>query len=175
MCLNFTANSFVFGSTNRDIALRTFYIKHAKRKRQKCIWTSQQISLFLAPKKSRKCAQNFFCKPHKARTSKMRLNFTANSFVFGHKYLENAPRTFFLTCKVKTSKMRLNVASDWAIYRRHSQLRQSCCPNLSCDQFSQSCLVDGKIAPGVYIMPYKIIVTREIIFFVYVTWITNAL
>jgi len=112
MCLNFTANSFVFGSTNRDIALRTFYIKHAKRKRQKCIWTSQQISLFLAPKKSRKCAQNFFCKPHKARTSKMRLNFTANSFVFGHKYLENAPRTFFLTCKVKTSKMRLNVASE---------------------------------------------------------------
>jgi len=28
-----------------------------------------------------------------------------------------------------------------------SQLRQTCCPNLSCDQFSQSYLAGGKRAP----------------------------
>jgi len=29
------------------------------------------------------------------------------------------------------------------------------CPNLSCDQLSQSCSAGGKIAPGVYILPHK--------------------
>jgi len=51
-------------------------------------------------------AKNFFCKTCRQRTSKMRLNFTWNTFVFGRKNRENAPRTFFFTCKVKTSKMR---------------------------------------------------------------------
>jgi len=46
--------------------------------------------------KSWKCALNFFCKPCKRRTWKMRLNFTANSFVFGCKNCENEPRTFFV-------------------------------------------------------------------------------
>jgi len=49
--------------------------------------------------------------------------------------------------------------------------------DLSCYQFSQSCLAGGKIAPGVYILPHKakqecilprnIIVTCEIIFFMW--------
>jgi len=30
-----------------------------------------------------------------------------------------------------------------------SQLSNSCVPNLSCDQFNQSCSPEGKIAPGV--------------------------
>jgi len=41
----------------------------------------------------------------------MRLNFTANSFVFGGKNSENAPKTFYIARKAKTSKMRLNFTS----------------------------------------------------------------
>ena len=76
-------------------------------------------------------------------------------------------------------KHNITCLSDWPIYRCHSQLRQLSCPNLSCDQFSQSYSAGGKIGPGVYILPckaeqeciscLKIIVTCEIIF-VYVTW-----
>jgi len=44
--------------------------------------------------KSGKCTQNFFYKACKAKTSKLRLNFTANSFVFGRTNREIAPRTF---------------------------------------------------------------------------------
>jgi len=43
--------------------------------------------------KSRKCPQNLFliCK---VNTSKMRLDFMASSFVFGHKNYENTPKKF---------------------------------------------------------------------------------
>jgi len=49
-------------------------------------------------------ANNFFCKTCRQRTSKMRLNFTGNTFVFGRKNRENAPRTFFLLAKWKPQK-----------------------------------------------------------------------
>jgi len=80
----------------------------------------------------------------------------------------NARKKLLTTCQHR--KHNITCLSDWPIYRCHSQLRQSSCPNLSCDQFSQSCLTGGKIVPGVYILPHKIIVTCEIIFFVYVAW-----
>jgi len=35
-------------------------------------------------------------------------------------------------------------------YRHQSQLSKSCIANLPCDQFNQSWLAEGKIAPGVY-------------------------
>jgi len=44
--------------------------------------------------KSEKCAQNFFYKACKTKTSKMRLNFTANCFIFGRTNRAIAPRTF---------------------------------------------------------------------------------
>ena len=44
--------------------------------------------------KLRKCTQNFVYKACKARTSKIRLNITANRFVFGHTNRGIAPRTF---------------------------------------------------------------------------------
>jgi len=57
---------------------------------------------------------------HKAcmeRTSKIRLNFTANSFGFGHINRDNAPKNFFYKSrKVKTSKMRLNFAGNGFIF-----------------------------------------------------------
>jgi len=61
------------------------------------------------------CAQNFFCKTCRQRTSKMRLNFTANTFIFGRKNRENAARTF-LTCKVKTSKIRLDFMASSFVF-----------------------------------------------------------
>jgi len=51
----------------------------------------------------------------------MRLNFTANSFVFGHKYHENALRTFFYKpCKAKMSKIRLNFTANIFIFGHKS-------------------------------------------------------
>ena len=49
--------------------------------------------------KSWKCAQNILYKAGKAKTSKMHLNFTADSFIFGCKVQENAPRTFSVTLR----------------------------------------------------------------------------
>jgi len=58
-----------------------------------------------------------FHKPRKARTSKMRLNFTANNFVFGRIHRKNASTTFFYkVCKAKTSKMRLNFTASRFIF-----------------------------------------------------------
>ena len=57
------------------------------------------------------CVQNFFCKTYRQRTSKMRLNYMGNTFVFGRKNQENAPN-FFLTCKVKPSKMCLDFMAN---------------------------------------------------------------
>ena len=129
MRLNFTTNSFVFGCTNRGIATRCFSVKLAATELPKCVWTSRQPASFLDAKiekmrpelflqtsqgdyfqnaselhskpvhfctnKRWNCAQNFSIKLARQRTSKMRLNFTANNFVFGRKNRENAPRPFF--------------------------------------------------------------------------------
>jgi len=65
----------------------------------------------------------------------------------------NARKKLLTTCQ--HWKHNITCLSDWPIYRCHSQLRQSSCPNFSCDQFSQSCSAAGKIAPGVYILPHK--------------------
>jgi len=47
----------------------------------------------------------------------MRLSFTANSFVFGCKYHENALSSFFYKpCKVKRSKMRLNFTANSFVF-----------------------------------------------------------
>ena len=81
---------------------------------------------------------------------------------------DNARNKLLTTCQ--HWKHNITCLSDWTICRCHSQMRHSSCPNLSCDQFSQSCSAGGKIAPGVYTLPHKIIVTGEIIFFVYVAW-----
>jgi len=67
--------------------------------------------------KSRKCAQNFFCKSSKAKTSKMCLIFTANRFVFGHIYRDISPGTFFCKpCRQRTSKMRLNFTANSFVF-----------------------------------------------------------
>jgi len=46
----------------------------------------------------------------------MRLDSEANSFVFGRKRRDNAPRTFYKPRKVKTSEMRLNFAGNNFIF-----------------------------------------------------------
>jgi len=48
-----------------------------------------------------KLRPELFYKACMEKTSKIRLNFTANSFVFGRKNSDNAPRTFSakLACK----------------------------------------------------------------------------
>jgi len=43
---------------------------------------------------NRENAPRTFYKPRKAKTSKMRLNFTTKSFIFGRKNREYAPRAF---------------------------------------------------------------------------------
>jgi len=154
MRLNFTANSFVFGHINREIAPRSFYCKPCKRRTSR-MRLNPAANSFTFGRKNREnasrtlfyksckedfqnaselhskplrfwthktcnCAQNFFCETCRQRTSKMRLNFTANTFVFGRKNRENAPRTF-LTCKVKTSKMRLDFTANSFVFARKNR------------------------------------------------------
>ena len=93
--LNFTANSFAFGRINRDNAPRTFSAKLAGNEHPKCAWTPRQIASFLD-------ANVVIMRPYlfyeacTGKTSKIRLNFTANSFVFGRKNGENAPWNLFI-------------------------------------------------------------------------------
>jgi len=83
MRLNLTANSFVFGHINCEIPPTTFSVNHAGGELPKCVWTySKQLRFWTH--KSWNCAKNFFCKTCRQRTSKIRPNFTANSFFFGH-------------------------------------------------------------------------------------------
>ena len=93
MRLNSTATSFIIGCKNRENAPITFFTKLARTKL--CILHGKQLHFWT--QKSWKCAQNFFYKPRKPKTSKMILNLTANSFIFGCINRENAPRTFFKT------------------------------------------------------------------------------
>jgi len=49
----------------------------------------------------------------------MRMNLTANSFTFGRKNRENAPRTFFINlARQRTSKMRLNFTANRFVFGR---------------------------------------------------------
>ena len=95
MRLNFTENSFVFGRVDREIAPKTFSVNLARRELPKYGWTSRKTASFLMHK-SWKCVQNFFCKTCRRRSSKLRLNFTENSYVPGRINRENASRTFFI-------------------------------------------------------------------------------
>jgi len=72
--------------------------------------------------KSRKCAQSFFCKPCRQRTSKMHLNFTGNAFVFGHIYRDIASVTFFCKpCRQRTFKMHLNFTANSFVFGRKNR------------------------------------------------------
>ena len=146
MRLNLAANSFIFGHINHENLSRTFSVNLGGGELPKCIWTSRQTVSFLD-------AQivimhpNSFHKPCKARTSKMRLNFTANNFVFGctelflqslqgekfqnaselhskqlrfwtHKSWNCAHNFFFKTCRQWTSRMRLNFTTNSFVFGR---------------------------------------------------------
>ena len=138
MRLNFAANRFTFGRTNREIVPRTFSVTVAGGELPKCVWISRQTASLMdaqvvelryniffktASRELRhaseshgkrlrfrthklwKCAYSFFCKTRRQRTFKIRLNSTANNFVFGRINRENAPRTFFYkACKAKLPK-----------------------------------------------------------------------
>ena len=68
--------------------------------------------------KSWNFVQNFLRKPWKRRTSKMRLNFMANSFALDTKNVRMHPEMFYKACTEKTSKMRLNFTANTFVFRR---------------------------------------------------------
>jgi len=93
MRLNFAANCFIFGRINCGIAPTTFSAKLTGRELPKYVWISRQTASFLDASIGNLCPE-FFYKTWKAQTSKMRLNFTANRFNFGHTNHGIAPKTF---------------------------------------------------------------------------------
>jgi len=95
MRLNFTTNNFVFGRINRKNAPRTFLQSlQGENFRNASEFHGKQLRFWTH--KSWNCAHNFFCKTCRQRTSRMRLNFTVNSFIFGRIDRENGPITFFI-------------------------------------------------------------------------------
>ena len=118
MRLNFPGNSFFFGRINRENAPRAFFMKLERRKFHNASELHGKPLRFWAHKPCT-CAHNFFCKTRRQRTSRMRLNFTANQFIFESINRENAHRTFF--CKAwmaKTTKMRLNFITNHFVVGR---------------------------------------------------------
>jgi len=71
--------------------------------------------------KSWKFVQKFLCKPWRWRTSEMRLNFTANSFIFGCTNRGIAPRTFCKTRRQRTSRMCLNIQGKQLRFWTHNR------------------------------------------------------
>jgi len=95
MCLNFTANSFVFGGKNREIRPELFHTPHkAKTSEVRLNFT---VNSFVFGHINGKNAPRTFCKPCRRKTSKMCLNFAINLFVFGRINRVNAPSTVLST------------------------------------------------------------------------------
>jgi len=90
---NLTANSSVFWRKNRENAPISFlWSLHGENFQNPSEFHGKLLRFWT--QKWWKCALKSFCNSWMRRTSKMRLNFTANSFVFGRKNREYAPRTF---------------------------------------------------------------------------------
>ena len=62
MCLNFTANSFIFGHTNCEIVPKTFSVKLAGRQLPKCVCISRKIPSFLDANILKMHSELFFVK-----------------------------------------------------------------------------------------------------------------
>jgi len=77
----------------RENEPRTFSVNLARRKFPKCVRTSRLTASFLEAK-IEKMRPELYYQDGKAKTSKMRLNSTANRFVFGHINREIVPSTF---------------------------------------------------------------------------------
>ena len=71
-----------------------FTVNLASWEHPECIWTQRQTVSLLDEKIEKMCPELFFINLVRQRTSKMRLNFTTNRFVYGRTTHEIAPRTF---------------------------------------------------------------------------------
>ena len=58
MCVNFSANSYVFGHINRENLSRTFSVNLGGRELPKCVWTSLQ-TVFVFGRTNRVCPELF--------------------------------------------------------------------------------------------------------------------
>jgi len=85
MHLNFTANSFVFGHINRKYVPRTFSVNLASENFENASELHGKQLRFWTLEFSEPCTQ---------RSSKIRVNFTENSYVPGCINRENASRIF---------------------------------------------------------------------------------
>ena len=95
MVLNFIASSFVFWHINRENLSRNVSVNvEGGDFRNASEFHGKQFNFWTH--KSWNCTQNFFFKTCRQRTSRMRLNFTVNSFIFGRIDRENGPITFFI-------------------------------------------------------------------------------
>jgi len=116
--LSFAANGFVFRCINREHLYRTFSVNFGGGRLPKCIWISRQTASFMDIKNV-KMRPWMFYKACTEKTSKMRLNFTANSFVFRRINREISPITlFYKPCKRKSCKMRLNITAKSYVFGR---------------------------------------------------------
>ena len=157
MRLNFTANSFVSGSTNRGIAPTTFSVKLAGRKRLKSFWTPQQTTSFLKASIG-KVRPELFYKAWKAQTSKMRLNFTANRFIFGRTNCGVAPTTFSvklagreLPKSVWISRQTASLLNEQIVELRHNIFFKTCKQRTSIMRlnFTANSFVSGRTNCGI--------------------------
>ena len=106
------ANSFSFLDAKMLIIRPELFLQNLQTENFRNASELRKKQLHFWTHKSRKCALNFFCKPCKQRTSKMRLNFTVNSFVFGCKNCENAQNFLCKPRKANICKLLLNFAGN---------------------------------------------------------------
>jgi len=118
MCVNFTANSFVFEHINRENLPRTFSVNLGGGELPKCVWTSQQTTSFLDAKIGK-------MRPELFSQSVQDENFQNASELHSkllhfwtHKSWNYAQNFLCKSCRQSTLEMRLNFTAKSFVSRR---------------------------------------------------------
>ena len=151
MYMNFKANTFVLGHINRENRCRTFSVNLGGGELPKCVWISQQTASFVDTKNV-KMHPEIFYKACTEKTSKMHLNFTANSFVFRCINREISSITFSINLAseevskcIWTSRQTVTFL-DALIIKLHQELFHKACMEKTsniCLNFTENSFVFG--------------------------------
>jgi len=112
MRLNFTANSFVFGRTNRENAPRSFFTNLARRLLPKCVETSRQTASFLDAKFRKMCPELFLQSVQDENFQNASELHSKLLHFWTHKSCNSAQSFFCKTCSQRSSEIRLNFTAN---------------------------------------------------------------
>jgi len=137
MCLNFAANSFVFGCKNRENAPRTFSVNLARQKLPRCVWTSQKTTslqdTYIVTLRPELFSVNFAGRelPKCIWTSQQTASF------LDAKMVKMRSELFYQAGKAKASKSHLNSTANRFVFGHINRKSWNCTQNFYCKHCKQ--------------------------------------